>query len=103
MLLQALIEHGSTRSFEENMIAQSLRLLEDQEVRVRLAVGDVLKVLASRLGIAVYEQTHEVVLKSIKDHFVSLNRHIAWTPVPLPPPHIPSVISHMTITLSNCN
>ena len=72
LLLQALVEHGSTRSFDEYMIAQSMRLLEDQEVRVRLAVGDVLKALASKLGITVYEQTHEAVLKSIHDHFVSL-------------------------------
>lgn len=45
------------------------------QVRVRLAVGELLKVLAQRRGTAVYERTCQTVLSSIHANFVRPAQH----------------------------
>lgn len=57
--------------FDNLMITESLRLLEDSEVRVRLAVGQLLRALATKRGVAVIQACQATVLESIHTHFVS--------------------------------
>lgn len=54
------------------MVSECMRLLEDNEVRVRLAVGQLLRSLAAKHGVTVIKQCQERVLASVNDHFVSV-------------------------------
>lgn len=45
--------------------------MEDDEVRVRLAVGQLLRSLAAKHGLSVLERVQDTVLNSIHTHFVS--------------------------------
>ncbi|KAG2487842.1 hypothetical protein HYH03_013559 [Edaphochlamys debaryana] len=56
-------------AFTERLRLAAMALLEDGEVRVRLAVGEVLKALAQRQGLAVYEACAPGVLDSITRSF----------------------------------
>lgn len=47
--------------------------LEDSEVRVRLAVGDVFRALSIEMGTVVWECTSDRILTSIRENFVSLD------------------------------
>jgi hypothetical protein len=80
-----------------------MRLLEDPEVRVRLAVGQLLRSLAMKHGLSVLQTCQDTVLNSIHTHFVStmlvlaktlalaISSLLVWTqlapvgPVPSPP------------------
>lgn len=57
--------------FMENAIQACIDLLEDREVRVRWAVGDLLRALSERLGIHVWVRTEHAILGSIHKNFVS--------------------------------
>lgn len=57
--------------FDDLMISEAMRLLEDPEVRVRLAVGQLLRSLAAKHGLSVLEAVQDTVLNSIHTHFVS--------------------------------
>jgi hypothetical protein len=70
--MQVLVDAGSVPGFNDLMVAESLRLLEDPEVRVRLAVGQLLRSLAAAVGVAVLQACQDTVLNSIHTHFVSL-------------------------------
>jgi hypothetical protein len=58
-------------AFSALMLSEALRLLEDDEVRVRLAVGQVLRSCAARDGLRVMQGCQDAVLNSIHTHFVS--------------------------------
>lgn len=67
------------QGFDALLLAECLRLLEDGEVRVRLAVGQLLRSLAAAHGQAVYAEAGPEVLRSIHEHFVSgSSRAAAW-------------------------
>lgn len=51
------------------MTATCQRLLEDPEVRVRWAVGELLRALCEQLGISVWEKVQACVLESITRNF----------------------------------
>jgi hypothetical protein len=68
---QVLVEKCDVDGFDDLMISEALRLLEDDEVRVRLAVGQLLRALATKRGVSVMEACQETVLNSITNHFVS--------------------------------
>ncbi len=53
------------------MQSEALRLLEDGEVRVRLATGQLLGALAAKRGPAVFREARSRVLTSILEHYVS--------------------------------
>jgi len=57
--------------FQENAIQACIDLLEDREVRVRWAVGDLLRELSVQLGIHVWERVQGPILASIQFNFVS--------------------------------
>jgi hypothetical protein len=69
-----LVEKCDVGGFGDLMINEALRLLEDDEVRVRLAVGQMLRALATKRGVSVMEACQETVLNSIKNHFVSTDQ-----------------------------
>eukprot|EP00775_Hariotina_reticulata_P005826 gene5826-6067_t len=69
MSAKVIVEKCSLQGFDELMVSESLRLLEDPEVRVRLAVGQLLRSLAAKLGVEVYQRCQKTVLESIHDHF----------------------------------
>jgi hypothetical protein len=69
--LQVLVDNCSVQGFDDLMVCEALRLLEDSEVRVRLAVGQLLRSLAAKHGVEVYQRCQGKVLDSIHDHFVS--------------------------------
>jgi hypothetical protein len=77
LLLQVLLEQtdgtsGSSDSdFAHCMTATCLRLLEDPEVRVRLAVGHAMAALAQQEGLPAYQQCRQPLLDSIYHNFVS--------------------------------
>lgn len=68
---QVLTERCDVPDFDQHLISECLRLLEDDEVRVRLAVGQLLRALTVKHGISVYEQCRQAVLQSIFNNFVS--------------------------------
>lgn len=55
------------------MQSEALRLLEDEEVRVRLATGQLLGALAAKKGPVVFKEARQRVLTSILEHYVSLS------------------------------
>lgn len=57
-------------SFHEFVLSESLRLLEDGEVRVRLAAAACMGALAAQHGIPIWLACKERVLTSIYTHFV---------------------------------
>ncbi len=63
--------HAADPAFLENAIQMCSDRLEDSEVRVRLAVGQVLKALSAEMGTAVWEKTSDRILSSIRENFVS--------------------------------
>lgn len=77
MLLQVLLEQtdgtngNSDSDFAHYMTATCLRLLEDPEVRVRLAVGHAMAALAQQEGLPAYQQCRQPLLDSIYHNFVS--------------------------------
>eukprot|EP00798_Chlamydomonas_sp_ICE-L_P032290 gene32290-16856_t len=71
---KALISHLRATGYGEDEFElhcqhACLQLLEDCEVRVRLAVGDCLQELARHRGASVYEACHETILLSINENF----------------------------------
>jgi len=66
--------HAADPAFLDNAIEICLDRLEDAEVRVRLAVGQVLKALSAEMGTVVWEKTSERILCSIRENFVSSER-----------------------------
>lgn len=69
---KVLITKGAaSETFQEDAIHGCVELLEDREVRVRWAVGELLRALTERRGIAVWEQTRGRILGSIERNFVS--------------------------------
>eukprot|EP00882_Tetradesmus_deserticola_P017180 GHRQ01018389.1.p1 GENE.GHRQ01018389.1~~GHRQ01018389.1.p1 ORF type:complete len:201 (+),score=56.31 GHRQ01018389.1:339-941(+) len=71
MAAKVLVDKCDISGFDDLMVREALRLLEDGEVRVRLGVGQLLRALASKRGVAVMEACQETVLNSITNHFVS--------------------------------
>lgn len=65
----ALLQTLPAGAFDEFMIKECMRLLEDDEFRVRLAVGDCLHHLAVKLGPAVYEECSARLLSSIHENY----------------------------------
>ena len=55
--------------FCESMVQACQDLLEDREVRVRWAVGEVLHTLCEHLGVSVWELTQDRILDSIRTNF----------------------------------
>jgi hypothetical protein len=68
---QASTSGSSDSEFAHYMTATCLRLLEDPEVRVRLAVGHVMAALAQQEGLPAYQQCRQPLLDSINHNFVS--------------------------------
>ncbi len=66
-----MIQHDASPEFLDYMLAACQQHLEDEEVRVRLAVGMCLRTLAELRGAAVYEACSARILDSIEAHFVS--------------------------------
>lgn len=66
---KVLVKGHSSDSFDSYLVEECQRLLEDSEVRVRLAVGECLYELATKHGIIIFEQCSPCVLKSIYDNF----------------------------------
>ncbi|KAK9823094.1 hypothetical protein WJX72_000228 [[Myrmecia] bisecta] len=66
---QAMLRHGATDKFGDFILESCQSRLEDEEVRVRLAVGACLRTLAERRGVAVYEACSQRILASIEAHF----------------------------------
>jgi hypothetical protein len=64
--------HAADPAFLENAIQMCSDRLEDSEVRVRLAVGQVLKALSAEMGTVVWEKTSDRILSSIRENFVSI-------------------------------
>lgn len=67
----AVLLRRADPTFALSMVETCSSLLEDDEVRVRWAVGEVLRVLAEQLGIQVWELTRDRILGSICRNFVS--------------------------------
>lgn len=65
----ALVQRTPACSFDDVLTDECLRLLEDEEPRVRLAVGDCLHRLAVKLGPSVYERCRERLLASIHANY----------------------------------
>ncbi|KAL4425118.1 hypothetical protein ABPG77_008223 [Micractinium sp. CCAP 211/92] len=65
VVLQRQVDDG----FASDMLETCQRLLEDDEVRVRWAVGELLRTLSERLGIQVWERMSDCVLASIHRNF----------------------------------
>jgi hypothetical protein len=70
--VQLLIERCAALppGFEASAQSEALRLLEDPEVRVRLATGELLGALAARRGPDVFCEARGRVLTSILEHYV---------------------------------
>ncbi|PSC73633.1 ARM repeat-containing [Micractinium conductrix] len=68
-LARAVLQREAQPAFAADMIATCQRLLEDSEVRVRWAVGELLRTLCEQLGIRVWEETRECILQSIQINF----------------------------------
>jgi hypothetical protein len=66
-----LVDSVTIQCFDDLMVSEAMRLLEDPEVRVRLAVGQLLRSLAAKHGLSVLQTCQETVLNSIHTHFVS--------------------------------
>lgn len=73
LLLQVLVDSVTIPGFDDLMISEAMRLLEDNEVRVRLAVGQLLRSLAAKHGLTVLQSCQDTVLNSIHTHFVSFS------------------------------
>lgn len=74
-LLQELVaSRAAGDDFDALAESEALRLLEDKEVRVRLAVGQLLRALAAAQGVEVMERCQRRLLDSINEHFVSAGR-----------------------------
>ena len=63
--------HAADPAFLDNAIHMCSDRLEDAEVRVRLAVGQVLKASSAEMGTVVWEKTSDRILASIRENFVS--------------------------------
>eukprot|EP00878_Enallax_costatus_P018771 GHUV01019781.1.p1 GENE.GHUV01019781.1~~GHUV01019781.1.p1 ORF type:complete len:295 (+),score=54.89 GHUV01019781.1:560-1444(+) len=66
---KVLVDEANLPDFDNLMVSECLRLLEDSEVRVRLAVGQLLRSLAAKHGVTIIEQCQERILSSVNDHF----------------------------------
>lgn len=79
MVLQAILIHtaqsnsneGSSDAFPDQALQGCLRLLEDSEPRVRLAVGECLGLMAQQRGPSVWEVSKDTILTSIEGSWVS--------------------------------
>ena len=58
-------------AFSDILVQTCLDRLEDIEVRVRLAVGDLLRALSINMGTVVWERSSVRILSSIRENFVS--------------------------------
>jgi hypothetical protein len=78
-VLQVLVDSVTISGFDDLMVSECMRLLEDDEVRVRLAVGQLLRSLAAKHGLSVLQACQDTVLNSIHTHFVSIKQQgLAW-------------------------
>uniref|UniRef100_A0A061QRH4 Arm repeat-containing protein n=1 Tax=Tetraselmis sp. GSL018 TaxID=582737 RepID=A0A061QRH4_9CHLO len=66
---QVILEAGSDQDLQELLLKHALRCLEDSEVRVRQAVGDLLGMLAKLEGTSLYEKVSKPILESIESSF----------------------------------
>lgn len=73
--MQAVIQLCSLPEFDHDMVDRALTLLEDEEPRVRTAVGAVLGALATKLGPLVWERAKPRILASIQANYVGLVGH----------------------------
>lgn len=64
-----IIPFNCDDDFFHSLIELCLKNLENTEVRVRIAVGECLGALSSKLGIIVYSQIGNHILNSIKTNF----------------------------------
>jgi len=72
-LANILVQKGGASSvYMLCLLEDCLGLLEDGEVRVRWAVGELLGELSKVLGVAVWDVTGERILESIERNYVSL-------------------------------
>jgi hypothetical protein len=80
--LQVLVDSVNIPGFDDLMVPECMRLLEDDEVRVRLAVGQLLRSLATKHGLSVLQTCQDTVLNSIHTHFVSGGNTLGgvWVP-----------------------
>lgn len=69
-----LVDSVTIPGFDDLMVSECMRLLEDGEVRVRLAVGQLLRSLAAKHGLSVLQACQDTVLNSIHTHFVSIKQ-----------------------------
>lgn len=67
---QAVVELCSRPDFDASMVGHALTLLEDEEPRVRAAVGEVLGALAAKMGPPVWIQAKPSIMCSIRDNYV---------------------------------
>ena len=63
-------------AFQAAMLQACSALLEDSEVRVRWAVGELLRALSETMGITVWDQMEERIISSIMENFV---RFLRWS------------------------
>ncbi|EFN56492.1 expressed protein [Chlorella variabilis] len=68
-LARVVLQRKAEPAFAEDMLATCRLLLEDREVRVRWAVGELLRTLCQQLGIAAWEQVQGCILESIQRNF----------------------------------
>lgn len=73
---KALAQHKDTAAFDRLLTSKCLDLLEDEEPRVRSAVGELLGLLAARRGLAVWEAAKGPLLTSIYTNYVSAAQRV---------------------------
>lgn len=73
LLAAAILPYQPPSEWVDLLIPQCHEHLQNSEVRVRLAVADLLKALAAARGIAIYEEFREQLLSMIVDNFERTN------------------------------
>ncbi|CAD7696000.1 unnamed protein product [Ostreobium quekettii] len=63
-----LLPYVAPSEFDDFVLSGCWDMLEDPEVRIRLAVGDCLGALVKKAGVSVYNRIGSVIVKSIRDH-----------------------------------
>lgn len=69
-VLQALLRYWHDEALRDYLLDRSKKLLNDEEVRVRLATGGVLEALAKGYGILVWQEMQETILGIIDRDWV---------------------------------
>jgi hypothetical protein len=70
LVVQVLVPAAAEEAYSTRILKFARDHLADTEVRVRNAVADVLGVLASTLGIALWDACREEIISNIKFNFV---------------------------------